>query len=75
MTYQMEVNGIEKDFLEQIREARAEDIRTIVEYLHKLKKREDRKGRLTTVAILTAAITEELILNGMVKWHNIEECD
>lgn len=72
----MSVNTIEKDFLEQIRAARAGDVRTVVEYLHKLKDKEDKRGKgLTPVGLLTAVICEELILNGMVKFRNIEECE
>lgn len=63
----MKANGIEQDFLREVREARPEDCKVIVEALHTLEGRKDEKGELTSLGMLTYAVMEELVINGIMK--------
>lgn len=69
----MTVNPVERDFLKLIRSAKAEVVKPVVDYLSGLKEKESKGGTLSEVGLLTAGICEELVLNGMVKFRNIEE--
>lgn len=69
----MKANGIERDFLKEVREARPEDCKTIIEALHALDGREDEAGELTPLGMLAAAIVEELTINGIMKRKYGEE--
>jgi len=51
----MKANGIERDFLKEVREARPEDCKTIIEALHALEGREDEAGE----AVLRNALHTE----------------
>ena len=68
----MKINGIEQDFLKEVREARPEDCKTIIKALYALKGREGEDGKLTPLGMLTGAIVEELIVNGIAKRKNGE---
>ena len=68
----MKANGIERDFLKEVREARPEDCKTIIKALYALEGREDEAGKLTPLGMLTGAIVEELIVNGIAKRKNGE---
>lgn len=61
----MKANGIERDFLREVREARPEDCKAIIEAVQALDGRED--GELTPLGMLAAAIVEELTINGIMK--------
>lgn len=61
------MNGIERDFLKEVREARPEECKAIVEALHALGGRENEHGELTPLGMLAAAIAEELVTNGILK--------
>jgi len=63
----MEANGIEQDFLKEVREARPEDCKVIIEALHALNGREDEDGELTPLGFLVGAVVEELTMNGIMK--------
>ena len=63
----MEMTGIEKDFLNEVRKARPEDCKAIIEALYSLEGREDEAGELTSLGLLTGAIIEELMINGILK--------
>ena len=63
----MEITGIEKDFLNEVRKARPEDCKAIIEALYSLEGREDEAGELTSLGLLTGAIIEELMINGILK--------
>ena len=63
----MKANGIERDFLKEVREARPEDCKTIVNALRNLDGREKEAGELTPLGMLAAAIAEELTMNGILK--------
>ena len=71
----MEVNGIEQDFLKEVREARPEDCRTIIEALQALDGREGEDGELTPLGLLVGAIVEELTVNGIMKQKYEKEAD
>lgn len=58
------MNGIEWDFLREVRHARSEDCRAVVEALYQMDGREDEEGELTPLGMLTAQIIEELTMNG-----------
>ena len=63
----MKANGIERDFLREVREARPEDCKAIIEAVQALDGREDKDGELTPLGMLAAAIVEELTINGIIK--------
>lgn len=63
----MKANGIERDFLKEVREARPEDCMTIIAALRSLDGREDEEGKLTPLGMLAWAISEELTINGVMK--------
>ena len=63
----MKANGIERDFLREVREARPEDCKAIIEAMQALDGREDEDGELTPLGMLAAAIVEELAINGIMK--------
>ena len=63
----MEANGIEQDFLKEVREARPEDCKVIIEALHALNGREDEDGELTPLGFLVGVVVEELAMNGIMK--------
>ena len=63
----MKANGIERDFLREVREARPEDCKAIIEAVQALDGREDEDGELTPLGMLAAAIVEELTINGIMK--------
>lgn len=63
----MKTNGIEKDFLKEVREARPEDCKAIIAALYSLEGREDEAGELTPLGFLAGAVIEELALNGLMK--------
>ncbi len=63
----MKANGIERDFLREVREARPEDCKAIIEAVRSLEGREDEAGELTPLGMLAAAIVEELTINGIMK--------
>ena len=63
----MKANGIEGDFLKEVREARPEDCKAIIEAVRSLEGREDEAGELTPLGMLAAAIVEELTINGIMK--------
>ena len=69
----MKANGIERDFLKEVREARPEDCKTIIEALHALDGREDETGELTPLGLLVGAVVEELTINGIMKRKYGEE--
>lgn len=69
----MKANGIERDFLKEVREARPEDCKTIIEALHALEGREDEAGELTPLGFLVGAVVEELTINGIMKRKYGEE--
>ena len=61
------MNGIEQDFLHQIRNARPEDCKTIIEALQTLDGQQDETGELTDFGLLVGACIEELTVNGILK--------
>ena len=63
----MKANGIERDFLKEVRGARPEDCKVIIEALHALDGREDEAGELTPLGFLVGAVVEELTINGIMK--------
>jgi len=63
----MKANGIERDFLKEVRDARPEDCKVIIEALHALDGREDEAGELTPLGFLVGAVVEELTINGIMK--------
>lgn len=63
----METNGIERDFLKEVREARPEDCKTIIAAFYALEGRKDRSGKLTPLGMLAGAVIEELAINGFMK--------
>lgn len=63
----MKANGIERDFLKEVREARPEDCKTIVKALYALEGRKDEDGELTPLGMLAGAVIEELMINGFLK--------
>lgn len=63
----MKANGIERDFLKEVRDARPEDCKVIIEALHVLDGREDEAGELTPLGFLVGAVVEELTINGIMK--------
>ena len=63
----MKANGIERDFLKEVREARPEDCKTIIEALYALDGREGEDGELTPLGFLVGAVVEELTINGIMK--------
>ena len=63
----MKANGIERDFLKEVRDARPEDCKVIIEALHALDGREDEAGELTSLGFLVGAVVEELTINGIMK--------
>ena len=63
----MKANGIERDFLKEVRDARPEDCKVIIEALHALGGREDEAGELTPLGFLVGAVVEELTINGIMK--------
>ena len=63
----MEANGIEQDFLKEVREARPEDCKAIIAALYALEGRKDTDGELTSLGMLTGAVIEELTINGIMK--------
>ena len=63
----MKANGIERDFLKEVREARPEDCKTIIAALYSLEGRKDTDGELTSLGMLTGAVIEELAINGYMK--------
>lgn len=63
----MNANGIEKDFLQEVRDARPEDCKTIILALYALDGRKDKNGNMTSLGILAGAVIEELALNGFMK--------
>ena len=63
----MKANGIERDFLREVREARPEDCKAIIEAVQALDGREDEDVELTPLGMLAAAIVEELTINGIMK--------
>ena len=69
----MKANGIERDFLKEVREARPEDCKAIIEAVRSLEGRKDEAGELTPLGMLAAAIMEELTINGILKRKYGEE--
>ena len=63
----MKTNGIEKDFLKEVREAHPEDCKAIIAALYSLEGREDEAGELTPLGVLVGAVVEELTINGIMK--------
>lgn len=63
----MNTNGIEQDFLREVRKARPEDCDTIISLLYSLEGREDENGEETPLGLLAGAIAEELLINGIMK--------
>ena len=63
----MKANGIELDFLREVREARPEDCKAIIEAVQDLGGREDEAGELTPLGFLVGAVVEELTINGVMK--------
>lgn len=63
----MKENGIERDFLQDVREAKPEDCKTIVEALRALDGQKDENGELTSLGFLVCAVVEELTANGIMK--------
>lgn len=63
----MRINGIEKDFLKEVRDARPEDCKMIIAALYALENRKGKDGELTPLGMLTGAIVEELTMNGVLK--------
>ena len=66
----MEMTGIEKDFLNEVRKARPEDCKAIIEALYSLEGREDGSGELTSLGLLTGAINDALMINGILKRYS-----
>ena len=73
----MKANGIERDFLKEVREARPEDCQTIINVLRAevftMDGYKDEAGELTPLGMLAAAIVEELTINGVMKRKYGEE--
>lgn len=73
----MKANGIEQDFLKEVREARPEDCQTIINVLRAevftMDGYKDEAGELTPLGMLAAAIVEELTINGVMKRKYGEE--
>lgn len=65
----MNITGVEKDYLKEVREARPEDCKTVIEALQRLEGREDEAGELSPLGMLVAAIVEDLELFGVMKRH------
>lgn len=65
----MKTNGIEKDFLTEVRGANPEDCEVIISALYDLDGRENEDGELTPLGVLAGAIVEELTINGIMKHH------
>lgn len=63
----MKANGIERDFLREVREARPEDCKTIIAALYSLEGLKDETGELTPLGFLAGAVIEELAINGYMK--------
>ena len=63
----MKANGIERDFLKEVRTARPEDCKTVIDLLNTLEGTEDEGGELTPLGMLKGAIIEELQINGVMK--------
>ncbi len=63
----MKANGIERDFLKEVRDARPKDCKVIIEALHALDGREDEAGELTPLGFLVGAFTELLTFSGIMK--------
>lgn len=70
----MEASGIERDFLTEVRRARPEDCKVIIEALRRLDGREDEDGELTPLGLVTGALIEELTMNGIIKKCGKEAC-
>lgn len=68
-------DGIEKDLLKEVKEAKPEDCKKIIDALDHLEGETDLNGELTTLGLLKAAIIEELLINGIIKRRllNIKE--
>lgn len=60
-------DGIEKDLLKEVKEAKPEDCKKIIDALNNLEGETDLNGELTTLGILKAVIIEELLINGIIK--------
>ena len=69
----MKANGIEKDFLKDVRDARPEDCKTVIEALNALEGKEYEDGELTPLGFLVGAIVEELTINGIKKFNYGED--
>lgn len=63
----MKLNGIEIDFLKEVREARPQDCETVIKALYALEGRKEKDGELTPLGMLTGSIIEELAINGYMK--------
>lgn len=61
------VNGVEMDFLQEVREARKEDCMAIIKALQTIEGIEDEDGELTPLGMLAEAIADELFVNGVMK--------
>ena len=69
---QMKVNGIEKDFLTTVREARPEDCKAIIDTLYGMPGQEE-DGEYTPLGLLVGGIIHELRANGILKFEYGEE--
>lgn len=64
----IEANGIERDFLQEVRKARPEDCKAVIFAMNFIDGKADiENGELTPLGILVSAIVEELTLNGVLK--------
>ena len=66
----MEPTEIEREFLQAIREASPEDCKAVIEALYSLEGREDGSGELTSLGLLTGAINDALMINGILKRYS-----
>ena len=70
----MKANGIERDFLKEVRDARPEDCKVIIETLYGIPgQEEDEDGEYTPLGLLVGGIVQELLANGILKLEYGEE--
>lgn len=63
----MNITGIEKEFLKEVRGSRPEDCKTIIAALYGLEGCRNPDGELTSLGMLAGAVIEELATNGFMK--------
>lgn len=64
---QMIANGIERNLLREVRNARPEECKAIIAALCAMEGRKDAAGRPTPLGYLAASLIEELAINGIAK--------